>query len=64
VDFEVNVLVVVVVVVVCVSRSCLFLDAGIVQWRRRRRRRRRRRLFLDVYNWEGFGMWITEQVSE
>jgi len=36
----------------------LFLDAGIVQWRRRRR------LFLDVYNWEGFGMWITEQVSE
>jgi len=59
VDFEVNVLVVVVVVVVRVSRSCLFLDAGIVQWRRRRRR-----LFLDVYNWEGFGMWITEQVSE
>jgi hypothetical protein len=35
--------VVVVVVVVCVSRSSLFLDAGIVQWRRRRRRRR---LFL------------------
>jgi hypothetical protein len=61
VDFEVNVLVVVVVVVVVfVSRSCLFLDAGIVQWRRSRRRR----LFLDVYNWEGFGMWITEQVSE
>ncbi len=62
-DFEVNVLVVVmVVVVVCVSRSCLFLDAGIMQWRRRSSRRRR--LFLDVYNWEGFGMWITEQVSE
>jgi hypothetical protein len=38
--------------------------SGIVQWRRRRRRSRRRRLFLDVYNWEGFGMWITEQVSE